>query len=145
MKASPPGFCRHDPANEVAAMSHFSRIQTRLSQCEYLLAALRDLGYEPQVGELEACGFAGMRTRVEVKVAASAAYDIGFQATADGYTVVADWWGIPGIDQQVFLDRLHQRYAYHATRARLLEQGFQLVEEQTRPDGQIHLVLRRMA
>jgi hypothetical protein len=145
MNGTPPGCAGgRDPAKERLSVSHFTRIPTRLTQSEFLLAALRDLGYQPQVGELEARGFAGNRTRVEVKIAASSGYDIGFRATVEGYEVVADWWGVPGLTQQAFLDRLHQRYAYHAARAKLQEQGFHLVEEQTQADGRIHLVLRRM-
>jgi hypothetical protein len=37
-----------------------------------------------------------------------------------------------------------QRYIYYATRAKLEEQGFALVEE-AEADGRIHLKLRRMA
>ena len=36
------------------------------------------------------------------------------------------------------------RYAHHVARIRMAEQGFQRVSEATEPDGQIHLVLRRM-
>lgn len=126
-------------------MSHFTRVPTRLMQREYLLAALADLGYTPQVGDLEARGFAGNRTRVEVKVPTSGGYDIGFRPTPEGYEVVADWWGIGETKQQEFIQKLHQRYAYHAAKAKLAEQGFHLAGEEVGEDGRIHLVLRRMA
>jgi hypothetical protein len=115
-------------------------------QREHLVAALRDLGHRPEVGALEARGFGGSRTPVEVKVATgSAGYDIGFRPTPDGYEVVADWWGVRGLKQQEFVRQLSQRYAYHATRSKLQEQGFNLVAEEKQADGRIHLVLRRMA
>ena len=44
-----------------------------------------------------------------------------------------------------FLQQVSQRYAYHAARAKLEEQGFTLASEEVREDGRIHLVLRRMA
>ena len=43
------------------------------------------------------------------------------------------------------MQTVHQRYAYHATRAKLEAQGFDLVEETQEEGGRIHLRLRRMA
>lgn len=127
-------------------MSHFTRIKTRMVQQEHLVTALRDLGYQPEVGNLQARGFAGNKTAVEVKVGSgNAGYDIGFQKTAEGYAVVADWWGISSIKQNEFVQKVSQRYAYHATRAKLQEQGFSLVSEEKQTDGRLHLVLRRMS
>jgi hypothetical protein len=115
-------------------------------QRDHLVAALRDLGFQPEVGELQARGFAGNRIQVEVKIpSGNSGYDIGFQRTADGYVVVADWWGINKIKQATFVQQLGQRYAYHATRSRLQEQGFDIVTDEKQSDGRIHLVLRRMA
>jgi hypothetical protein len=39
---------------------------------------------------------------------------------------------------------LTQRYAYHVARAKLAEQGFDLVSEKAQEGEQIHLVLRRL-
>jgi hypothetical protein len=125
-------------------MSHFTRVRTRMVERAHLLAALRDLGHEPQEGEVAARGFAGARAAVEVKIAVRGG-DIGFRRGAGGYEVVADWWGIRGVKQKEFIAQLTQRYAYHAARAKLQEQGFTLVTEEKQPDGRIHLVLRRMA
>ncbi len=123
-------------------MSHFSRLQTRLVERDYLRQALCDLGYRPVEGDLEAHGYAGIRARVDLKVVASpAGYDIGFRGTPDGYEVVADWESL-GLDERTWVGQLQQRYAYHATRGRLEAQGFHLVEERTEA-GRIHLLLRR--
>jgi hypothetical protein len=128
------------------AMSHFSTIKTSLVEEEFLLKGLQDLGHQPQVGNVEVRGYRGNRTAVRVKIATSSpSYDIGFRKVGQTFEMVADWYGIRGISQKDFLQRLTQRYAYHATRAKLEEQGFQLVGEVVQPDGQIHLVLRRLA
>jgi hypothetical protein len=128
------------------AVSHFTRIKTRMVQRDHLVSALRDLGFQPEVGELPARGFAGNRIHVEVRIpSGNPGYDIGFQKTDDGYVVVADWWGITRVKQATFVQQLSQRYAYHATRSRLQEQGFDIVTDEKQPDGRIHLVLRRMA
>lgn len=127
-------------------MSHFSRIKTRIVDKELLLLALKDMGLEPESGEdIQARGFASNRTPVEVRVRPSTfGYDIGFRKTGETYDIVADWFGVRGVKQADFIDQLNQRYAYHATRVRLEEQGFTLVGEEVQADGKIHLVLRRM-
>jgi hypothetical protein len=126
-------------------MSHFTRLHTRMVQRDFLAAALRDLGYVVEVGNVEARGFNGISTRCELKVATRhKGYDIGFRMGPDGaYELVADWYGIPDVKPQELLTQIHRRYAYHAARAKFAEQGFSLVEEQQAADGQVRLVLRR--
>jgi hypothetical protein len=46
--------------------------------------------------------------------------------------------------QQPLVEQLSQRYAYHATKAKLEEQGFTLVTEENQQDGRIHMVVRRI-
>ena len=133
-------------------MSHLTRIKTQMVEQEYLIQALKDLGYTCEAGNLEVRGFGGARTRVEVKVTPKnllgkigVSYDIGFRKSDNTYEVVADWWGVHGINREQFLQQVTQRYAYHAARAKLEEQGFALVSEEVQEGKQIHLVLRRMA
>ena len=125
-------------------MSHFTTVATQMVESEFLLAALRDLGYTPEhTGAVR--GFAGSSEAGEFKVATgSKGYDIGFRKSGDRYEMVADWWGIRDVNQEEFVRRLTQRYAYHAARAKLEEQGFDLVQEQQQQGGGIHLVLRRV-
>ena len=125
-------------------MSHFTTVQTQMVEAEYLQAALRDLGYTPEPAGVVR-GFAGGSTNAEFRVpSGSKGYDIGFRKTAGRYELVADWWGIRDVKQEELLRRLTQRYAYHAARAKLEAQGFDLVQEEQQEGGRIHLVLRRM-
>ena len=74
-----------------------------------------------------------------------ASNDIGFKRQADGtFDAIISGYDLARHSQQ-WLNRLTQRYAYHVARAKLEEQGFALVTEETQQDGRIHLVLRRMA
>ena len=127
-------------------MSHFSRIKTQMVEQEYLLHALKDAGYSYEVGEnLKVRGFGGQKTHVEIKVPTKfLSYDIGFRKSGKAYECVADWYGIRRINQQQFLQQVTQRYAYHAARAKLEEQGFSLVSEDVQEGNRIHLRLRRM-
>ena len=132
--------------SENSVMSHFTKIKTQIAQKEFLLRALKDLGHSYEEGEVKIRGYAGASTAVEVRIPTnSSGYDIGFSKNGDTYEVVADWYGVRGFNRKSFLERLAQRYAYHATKAKLEEQGFAVSAEETQNDGRIHLVLRRIA
>jgi hypothetical protein len=125
-------------------MSHFTRIKTQMVERAFLVQALRDLGHQVEEGDVHIRGWGGQRTRVEIKIPTkNRGYDIGFRKEGQVYEMVADWWGIRGIKRDQLLQQLTQRYAYQATRTKLAEQGFELVEEQQQKDGRLHLTLRR--
>ncbi len=125
-------------------MSHFTRIKTKMMEKEYLLQALTDLKYSYSEGRVKIRGYGGRRTEVDIKVPTKfSGYDIGLRQTANGYEIIADWWGIKSPGKKKFVQQITQRYAYCATRAKLEAQGFILVDE-ARQKGEIHLVLRRM-
>lgn len=122
-------------------MSHFSRVKTAMVNQEFILKALQDLEYRYELGQQSVRGF-GTQVTCDIKVLIPFSYDIGLRLTAEGYEIVADWFGVRGLTKNEFTAKLLQRYAYHASRARLEEQGFALVEE-SEEKGQIRLVLRR--
>ncbi len=124
-------------------MSHISRIKTKMEVKEYVLQALKDLGYSYEEGS-QTINSVGDRMQVDIKIHLRMSYDIGLRSTPNGYEIVADWWGVRGVKQKEFSDKLMQRYAYLATKAKLEEQGFSLVSEENQKDGQIRLVLRRV-
>jgi hypothetical protein len=125
-------------------MSHFSRIKTQMIEEEYLIQALESMGYEWERGPMDIRDFWGKRTTVAIKVASgNKGYDIGFRKAGDAYEIVADWWGIKGIQSKDFQQQLVQRYAYHAARSSLENQGFDLVAEEKQAGQGIRLLLRR--
>ncbi|MFN9545765.1 MAG: DUF1257 domain-containing protein [Cyanobacteriota bacterium] len=125
-------------------MSHFTTIRTRIVDCRYLKQSLADLGHAVQQGPVTVNGYQHNTTEADFKIATgNPSYDIGFRRQGECYELVADWWGIRGINRDDFVRQLHQRYAYHAARETLSAEGFSLVEEERQPDGTLHLVLRR--
>jgi hypothetical protein len=128
-------------------MSHFTRIKTQMVEKQFLLQALKDLGYAYEEGEVDVRGFAAARAKAEIKVRAGGLLgrEIGFRKAGESYEIVADWWGLGGPKREEFQQQVTQRYAYHAARAKLEAQGFNLITEEVEQDGQIRLVLRRMA
>ncbi len=123
-------------------MSHISRVKTTMVNQDFILKALDDLAYRYETGSQAIRGFGGNQVNVDIKISLPFSYDIGLRKTDQGFEIVADWFGVRGIKQKEFTERLLQRYAYHASRAKLEEQGFTLVEE-AEEKGQIRLVLRR--
>jgi len=125
-------------------MSHFTRIRTKIADKTILKLALTDLGYRYREGSVEVRGYGGIRTGADLAIATqTAGYEIGFQWTGASYDLVADWRGIGDIQQSRFMGDLTRRYAYHAARSKLEEQGFSLVEEQVEDGNRVHLVMRR--
>jgi len=125
-------------------MSHFTRIKTQMVEQEYITRALSDLGYHWEQGELKVKGFAGARALVAIKVKLpGSSHEIGFRKSGEGFEIIADWWGVRGVSREKFRQQVSQRYAYHAARAKLENQGFVLVSEETQAEGRLHLVLRR--
>jgi hypothetical protein len=125
-------------------MSHISRIKTKIVEKEYLLAALIDLGYEVEEGETTIKAIGGQKANIDIKVRIRLSNDIGFRKTAEGYEIVADWYGVRGVKSKEFTHQVLQRYAYHTAKAKIQEQGFALIEE-VEDKGKIRLVLRKMA
>lgn len=127
-------------------MSHFSRIRTQMAEKQYIIQALDDLGYSYEdKGNTTVRGWQGRTTPAEITVATqNKLYNIGFVKNGDNYEIVADWYEMRGFNQKDFVNKLTQRYAYHTTRAKLEEQGFTLINEESEKDGRIHLVVRRM-
>jgi hypothetical protein len=127
-------------------MSHFTRIKTKMVEKAFITQALDDLGYGWEEGKLQMRGFLGERAGVEIKVRTpDKGYEIGLRKSGDAYEIIADWYGVRGVRKNEFQQQLMQRYAYHAARAKLMEQGFDLVSEATQQDGRLHLVLRRVS
>src|SRR5436190_23577751 len=124
-------------------MSHFTMIKTKVVERDHLITALRDLGYQFEVGDLEVRGFQGNKTNAEVRIETTQrGFDIGFRKAGENYECIADWWGIRDVKRETFLQEVQWRYAYHATRAKLEAQGFSIAQEEENSSGQIHLVLR---
>ncbi len=126
-------------------MSHFSTIKTQIIDKDFALMAIKDLGFTYEEGEQEVKAFGGQKTPVDIRIKLPLSYDIGLRKRGSNYEIVADWFGVRGISQKDFTQRLMQRYAYHAARAKLEQQGFNMVEEKVEETGQIRIVLRRMA
>ncbi len=130
-------------------MSHFTTIKTAFTDAEPLEKALADVAARFGLSAVRknaiVSGWQGITTAAELVVSTrNAGYDLGFKKETGHYALVGDWYGIKDIKQDALNQALTQRYAYHTTVQKLVEeQGFSLVEEEQHETGAIHLVLRR--
>jgi hypothetical protein len=133
-------------------MSHFTTIRTKMIDQQHLLAALRDLGFntvESQTTPSTLFGFKGdarpemAEIIIRRQYIGAASNDIGFAKSADGtfQAIISEY--DRGRYSQSWLQKVQCRYAYHATKEALSNEGFCLVEEEQQQDGTLHLVLRR--
>ena len=128
-------------------MSHFTQVETKINDLVALKAALVDLNMEFEEATenelVKVRGWKGSTLTAEAKIKGSKSYDIGLQLTEEGtYKLVADWWGIEeetNETQQVMMQKITQRYAYHKVKKEVAAQGFQMDEEQVEADGTIKL------
>lgn len=121
-------------------MSHFTRICTQLHDLDTVKRALEGLGYT--IGEGTISGFGTQRVVADLVVHLDGNCDIGFQRTASGVVMVADFWGIR-IDREEFLKQLTQRYAHITVLDQAEKQGFQVAAEEILEDGSVRLVMQR--
>jgi Protein of unknown function (DUF1257) len=134
-------------------MSHFTKLRTRITDADGLMKALADVGFKNVEAHETARQLYGYQGDVRPQTAevivrrkhiSRMSNDIGFKRQADGtFEAIISQYDRRQYSQQ-WLDRLTQRYAYHVARAKLAEQGFDLVSEEAQEGEQIHLVLRRM-
>ena len=135
-------------------MSHFTTLKTQITDVKALQAALADLGFPEVEVYTTAEHLYGYRGDVRPQTAevivrrehiGRLSNDLGFKRNAGGtFDAVISEFDRSKYSED-WLRQLTQRYAYHVARAKLQEQGFTLVAEETAKDGRIHLTLRRMA
>lgn len=125
-------------------MSHISKIKTLMIDKDLLLKSIEQLGYTYQLGKQYITGINNQQVAVSIKISTRFGNDIGLRKIKGSYEVVADWWGVLGISQEDFTNRLNQQYALLAVTTRMEKQGFTMVSKEN-DRGKIHLVLRKMS
>jgi len=128
-------------------MSHFTKVQTKITDIDCLKQALEDLQYSCREGEVRVRGWRGQWSEADLVADLGGSYNIGFRKSPQGnYEVVADWWGVEmrtGISQVNFVNDLNQRYAYHKVLSEVHKRGFSVADDATNKDNSIRLVVRK--
>jgi hypothetical protein len=125
-------------------MSHFSQIKTQIRSLPALQSALSDLSVDWKSGPEPLRGYQGQTRTAEVVINQDNGYGVGFSWNGQEYELVADldfWQQAWSVER--FLNKVTQRYAYHAVVNAAGAQGFQVADEQKNVDGSIRLVVQR--
>lgn len=127
-------------------MSHFSHIQTTISDLVLLEEALRQLNYEFDTGEdIPIRGYQNDTAQGQVVIHTGGRYDIGLQLQDDGkYIVCADWWGVQrgsNVRKEAFMQDLNRVYAHLTVKKQVVEQGLIIEEEKVLENGDIELIV----
>lgn len=135
-------------------MSHFSRIKTNVTNREYLLKALKKMGYSFR--ENSKCkGYNGKTFNADIVVdLPNSKYNIAFKKKYKNYELVADWYGINGLNWKKLKNsiekrvtnienKIKQEYAYNNTIEKLKDKGFSIKDE-NRENGEIRIKLTRI-
>ncbi|MCD6151082.1 MAG: DUF1257 domain-containing protein [Deltaproteobacteria bacterium] len=123
-------------------MSHFTKVETKITELLFLKKAISDMDLAYEEGKLKAKGWLWKKAKADIIIPTKSGYDIGFQFNGKSYDVVADWDSIGDIDQEDFVNKLNQHYAYNVVSDTLAQQGFILAEEKTE-GGKIKMTMRK--
>ena len=128
-------------------MSHFTTVETKLKDLVAVCQAIQDLGltYIESEEPVVVRGYQGAQEKANLVIRASKHYDVGVRQTKEGYTFVADWWGIEmetGLKQEQWVEKVTQRYAYNKVLKEVKARGFTLEEEDVKA-GEIRLTVRK--
>jgi len=123
-------------------MSHFTKVETKITELLFLKKAISNMDLEYEEGKLKAKGWLWKKAKADIIIPTKSGYDIGFQFNGKSYDVIADWDSIGDIDQEAFVSELNQRYAYSVVSETLAQQGFILAEEKTE-GGKIKMTMRK--
>jgi hypothetical protein len=122
-------------------MSKFVKVKTQLRDLALVKQSLDDLKLDYQADAVYAHPWSGFRGTVPF-VIRQHSVAFGLRATDDGgYEVIADDMQMPAI--RPLMERIQQRYAYHAVLQETARAGFELVEENVGRDQVIRLTVRR--
>lgn len=123
-------------------MSHFTTIKTQIKDIEILEKSLYELGYDEIKKNNIIRGYLGNKESADLVIKKNNGYDIGFKKEGQVYNIVADFWGVKE-KQEVFTQKVMQKYSYNVVKQEALSQGFNISEEISQKDGTIKLVVQR--
>lgn len=125
-------------------MSHFTKVQTQITDLQCLKKALDQLGWKWTHDEagVTVRGWRGQTMKAEMSIDMGK-YDIAVVKTeTGGYELVADWWGIEttrGVTEQEVAKELNAKYAYQKVVTAVEDAGYTIDENAVQKDGSVKL------
>jgi len=128
-------------------MSHITRIKTELKDGDVLRKVLMELGYDLKEGGVITGGY-GRKRGKDVEIFATKGWlDIGFKRSASDhnpYEIFADWDGSRKKQKRIVND-IYQTYSQEKVLKAARLRGYSIIKNHTNQNGQIEMVLRKVA
>jgi S1-C subfamily serine protease len=130
------------------AMSHFTKVATKINNLVALMRALDELGWKYTHGEegVTVRGWRGQTSKAEISIDMGK-YDIGVVKQEDGtYSLEADWWGVEtskGLKEEEVVTQLNAKYAYQRVLQAVEEQGYTIDTNNVSADGTVKLTVSK--
>jgi hypothetical protein len=107
-------------------MSHFSTLQSKLTNGELLQTSLHDLGMTVKTNA-RVRGLCGQSVHADIMVVLDGECDLGWSRRSDGsFALVADLWGVARRhDVAKLMTAVNQKYAVNQTLAAVKRPGLQ--------------------
>ena len=128
-------------------MSHITRIKTQLRDGQVLREVLTKMGYQVKHGKEVGNKYHSRRWSGLEMVAAMKSVKLRFQLSNAGegcYDILVDW-GVPKQEQEAILNQIYQAYAEKKVIKSARLRGFAVTRNVTNKNGQIEIVLRKVA
>ena len=133
-------------------MSHLTKVKTKISNLIQLKQALKDLNLDfsesTEHEQQTIKSWHKENQEVILAIKGFGQYHVGVVLNQEDntYEFVADWWGVESytnMDQQQFINKITQKYAYNTVMDKIREKGYELVSEKVDDKQQLNLVLRK--
>ncbi len=127
-------------------MSHFTTVETKLTDLVILKKVLDKLGYKVKEGVRQVRGYRGQLADAELVIDTKASVDIGVVKTEKGYSFIADWDEVEtraGIEQKEFLQKVTKAYSYEKVMSEIKKRGYVVADEKTDQQQHIHITIRK--
>ena len=125
-------------------MSHFTKVKTNILDKDLLVYTLKEMNYNVIEGKPYLKGFEKQNQKVDLLVKLESSYDIGFKKNNEGvYTIIADWWGVQGINKEKFIRDIKQHYSLNMINREMRKKGYKIVEQKNVEGNAIKVILRK--
>ena len=136
-------------------MSHITKVKSKINNLETLKTALKNLNFdiiENKNGETIKIKSWNRQTidmeNVVMEIKTGTPYNVGviFNEEDKTYEFVSDWWGIETytqLNEEKFLNKITQRYAYDSVMSKLNEKGYNFIKEEVDDKNNIRIVVRK--
>ena len=124
-------------------MSHFTTVQTQMSDWQVLEAVLKQNGYTQINNNVNVKDYYGNEVQVDWAVKVTEKHWVGFKQRADGYEVIADFYNFPDAAKAFFSEQLLPEYSCAVIEQKLKYKSNALVSPRKKlADGTIQITVQ---